>query len=325
MATWYRENYKVWLDSGCLPDNEVTHLNLYNNQLTSIPPEICQLQNLTHLYLNNNQLMSIPPEIGQLSNLQDLYLYDNQLTSLPSEVGKLQNLTHLYLYNNQLTSLPSEIGQLQNLMYLIINNNQLTSIPPEIGQLQNLTHLDIYTNQLTSIPPEIGQLQNLNNLYIQNNPIEHIPLNVQRLLQRQRVINQGIYADTQSVHNSSIQTSLKESILRILKEKIVEKDVVPLILSDSVLTPFTKESLIEYSRDESVHSVLNLTFSDLLLIVCSIVFSRSSCQVKKSPIAVIAFSLLVKWLGIDTMITLKFCISFCTEGVNDIFIRIFIF
>ena len=108
-----------------------------------------------------------------------------------------------------------------------------------------------------------------------------MPLNITRLLQRQRAVAPGVYADTQSVHNSSIQTSIKESILLLLKEKILERDIIPLIISDSILTPFTKESLIEYSKDESVHTALNLSFSDLLVLVWNrILVSPHSGEIK---------------------------------------------
>ncbi|NBS62562.1 MAG: hypothetical protein EBT26_11100, partial [Microbacteriaceae bacterium] len=241
-------------------------LSLSYNGLTSIPPEIGRLTNLTRLSLSNNRFTSIPPEIGRLTNLTYLRLDNNQLTSIPPEIGRLTNLTGLSLSYNGLTSIPPEIGRLTNLTELWLIHNQLSSIPPEIGRLTNLTDLRLDNNQLTSIPPEIGQLRNLILFQIQDNPIDHIPPNVARLLNRQRTA-QGIYNDTQSVHNSNIQQTLKESIFRLLKEKPSEGDVIPLILSDSVLLPFTKESLIEYSKDESVHTELNLSFSDLLTLV----------------------------------------------------------
>jgi hypothetical protein len=232
---------------------------------------------LTALRLDGNQLTSIPPEIGQLTNLTDLSLDCNQLTSIPPEIGQLTNLTALLIHTNQLTSIPPEIGQLTNLTALRLDGNQLTSIPPVIGQLTNLTALRLDGNQLTSIPPEIGQLTNLITLTICRNEITHIPANVTRLLNRQMTA-QGIYNDTQSVHNSNIQKTIKESILRLLKERVVLDDVLSSILSDVVLSPFTKESLIEYSKDESVHTELNLSFSDLLTIVWNRVISSPQSE-----------------------------------------------
>jgi hypothetical protein len=91
-----------------------------------------------------------------------------------------------------------------------------------------------------------------------------------------------VYADAQSVHNSSIQQSLRESILRLLKTKVSEKDVIPHILTDPTLTPFTKESLIEYSKDESVNTSLNVSFADILALVWNrIMTSPHSREIKE--------------------------------------------
>ncbi|MEL6150103.1 MAG: leucine-rich repeat domain-containing protein [Chloroflexota bacterium] len=45
-------------------------LDLSDNRLTALPPEIGQLTALQELNLWNNQLMFLPPEIGQLASLQ---------------------------------------------------------------------------------------------------------------------------------------------------------------------------------------------------------------------------------------------------------------
>ena len=174
----------------------VEELWLWDNQLTSIPAEIGQLNNLKVLSLDRNRLTSIPPEIGQLKNLEALDLYYNDLTSIPAEIGQLKNLKDLSLGWNQLTSfpaavlqlsaledlnlertqiaeLPAEIGQMSALRRLIMQTNQLTgSIPPEIGQLKNLELLWLNVNQLTgSIPPEIGRLKNLQWLNLHQNQL----------------------------------------------------------------------------------------------------------------------------------------------------------
>ncbi|MEH1856413.1 MAG: COR domain-containing protein [Nostoc sp.] len=161
--------------------SNLTTLSLFNNQLSSLPPEIYQLSNLTELDLSDNQLSSLPPEISQLSNLTTLYLYNNQLSSLPPEISQLSNLTTLYLYNNQLSSLPLEICQLSYLTTLYLSDNQLSSLPPEISQLSNLTTLYLNKNQLSSLPSEISQLCNLTWLYLNNNQLSSLPPEISQL------------------------------------------------------------------------------------------------------------------------------------------------
>ncbi len=146
-------------------------LFLFNNKLTSIPPEIGQLKNLKWLGLGVNKLTSIPPEIGQLKNLQKLYLQGNKLTSIPPEIGQLKNLTWLSIADNKLTSIPPEIGQLKNLQELDLNFNKLTSIPHEIGQLKKLRSLSLMSNRLNNAQAlgTLAKMKWLKGLRIGNN------------------------------------------------------------------------------------------------------------------------------------------------------------
>ncbi len=159
----------------------LTTLDLYGNQLSTLPPEIGQLQNLIKLGLIKNQLSTLPPEIGQLQNLMELDLRENQLSTLPPEIGQLRNLTQLDLTENQLSTLPPEIGQLQKLTQLDLSNHQLSALPPEIGQLQHLTKLDLRKNQLSALPPEIGQLRNLTQLDLTENQLSTLPPEIGQL------------------------------------------------------------------------------------------------------------------------------------------------
>ncbi len=164
-----------WDSIGYQADNRgrVIGLGLRKFQLTELPEEIVQLQNLQTLYLVDNKLIQLPKEIGQLQKLQTLGLATNQLTRLPQEIGQLQNLQTLGLAANQLTQLPEEIGQLQNLRVLDLGNAQLTQLPKEIGQLQNLQILDLDNNRLTQLPREIGQLH-LQKFYWGRNQLTHL-------------------------------------------------------------------------------------------------------------------------------------------------------
>ena len=76
----------------------MTQLNLYDNKLTSLPPEIGNLTNLTYLGLPHNKLGSLPPEIGRLTQLTNLPLYGNEyeLTSLPLGIDRLRKEVFKY-------------------------------------------------------------------------------------------------------------------------------------------------------------------------------------------------------------------------------------
>ena len=142
-------------------------LNLYHDDglrpnITWLPSEIGQLQQLQKLVLWGNQLSSLPAAIGQLQQLQVLYLGSNQLSTLPAVIWQLQQLQVLDLVGNQLSSLPAEIGQLQQLQYLTLSNNPLSTLPEEIGQLRQLVHLDIKNNpELRLTPAQEQFLQGL--------------------------------------------------------------------------------------------------------------------------------------------------------------------
>jgi internalin A len=92
---------------------DLQSLNLINNQLSSLPPEIGKLTSLQSLYLGSNQLSSLPPEIVKLTSLQSLNLFSNQLSSLPPEIRKLEQLTTIDLRGNPIPIPPEILGPKQ--------------------------------------------------------------------------------------------------------------------------------------------------------------------------------------------------------------------
>ena len=134
------------------------------------------LTNLNTLFLYNNNLTSIPPELGNLSILEYLNLTSNNLTELPPEIGSLDSLKYLMLDSNKLASVPPEIGNLTNLQIIFnLSNNKLTSIPSGLGNFTSLEHLDLSFNSLTGIPAEIGNCKALDYLYLNNNNLSNLP------------------------------------------------------------------------------------------------------------------------------------------------------
>jgi len=247
--------------------SSLTELYCSNNQLTSLPESIGP--SLIVLHCSNNQLTTLPESIGLCINLLGIFCSNNQLTSLPESIGLCINLTYLYCWDNNLTSLPESIGNLTNLTDLYCPNNSLTVLPESIGNLTNLTDLWCHNNNLTTLPAELGNCRRLRICNYSNNPIEFIPINVQRLLNHTKN-HQNIYDDNQNVHNHKIQQSIVKSVYNLLNDPLslvrqlfVKNNTLNTIINSS-LSNKTKSALIEYSEDVSVHTVLNISFKELL-------------------------------------------------------------
>ena len=68
------------------------------------------LTNLTHLNVGENSLTSLPEDVGQLEKLEQLYINDNpNLDVLPYELALCTNLQIMSIENCPLRSLPQEI------------------------------------------------------------------------------------------------------------------------------------------------------------------------------------------------------------------------
>jgi Leucine-rich repeat (LRR) protein len=243
---------------------KLTFLCLKNNQIKEIPKEIQFLTQLTQLYIHSNQIKEIPKEIQFLTQLTKLYIHSNQIKEIPKEIQFLIQLTYLNLSINQITEIPKEIQFLTQLTQLFLYYNQIKEIPNEIQFLIQLTHLYLHNNQINELPLEIINLRNLIDFYYHNNPIENLlnPI-INRFINR--INNKQIYNihnDTQNVHSSSIQQSIKDNIFNLLKQ--LKEPYKYNYLDDLVLTQQTKEQLIEYSNCTDIHTQLECTFEELL-------------------------------------------------------------
>jgi Leucine-rich repeat (LRR) protein len=234
------------------------------NNIEKIPKEIQFLTQLILLYLYSNQIEEIPKEIQFLIQLTYLNLHGNQIKEIPKEIHFLTQLTNLNLWGNHIKEIPKEIQFLTQLTCLNLGINQIKEIPKEIQFLTQLTHLTLWGNQIKEIPLEIINLRNLTNFSYNNNPIENLlnPI-INRFINRNK--NKQIYNihnDTQNIHSSSIQQSIKDSIFNLLKQ--LKEPYKHNYLDDSILTQQAKEQLIEYSNCTDIHTQLECTFEELL-------------------------------------------------------------
>jgi len=246
--------------------------NCGDNELTEMIPQIGNLINLEYFSFSGNNIKELIPEIGNLVNLISFKFCRNKITELIPQIGNLINLCYFYFNDNELSELIPEIGNLINLNHLSCSGNKLKELIPEIGNLINLEYFSCCDNKLTELVPEIGNLVNLNSFYYSNNPIEYINPQILRYLNRRRNI-QKIYNDDQSVHNHQIQEGISNSIKYIMSIKPIKtKDELnDLIFNNPVLTHETKSILIEYCDNTDIHSVLNITFEELLLNIYSLI------------------------------------------------------
>jgi len=106
-----------------------------------------------------------------------------------------------------------------------------------------------------------------------NNEIE-LSLQMTRFIHRMKTSSTNklnVYNDTQNVHNSAIQLSIRDSINRITTRTDLKKynidQLHTLILwlqTNNLLTEISTQLLFEYVADTTVHSLLLLTFSEVL-------------------------------------------------------------
>ena len=259
----------------------------YDNQLTSLPDNM-NFPNLLEFVCSINKLTALPDNMN-LSNLQKFYCYNNKLTSLPDNMN-FPNLQIFSCYSNQLISLPDNMN-LPNLLTFDCSNNQLRFIPDNMNfpVLQifnccnnqlislpdniNFSVLRIFNcsnNHLTTLPLCILNFRNLQQFSYHNNRIE-MSLQMARFIDRTNTSSNNkiaVYTDTQNVHNSTIQLCVRDSINKITTRSDLKKynidQLHTLIIENTILTETSKSLLFEYVADTTVHSLLLLTFSEVL-------------------------------------------------------------
>ncbi|XP_034733122.1 leucine-rich repeat-containing protein 28, partial [Etheostoma cragini] len=157
------------------PDNlaqklpNLIELYLHSNNIVIIPEAIGDLARLQSLDLSNNALQFLCPEIGRLRSLRHLRLSNNQLKCLPQEIGDLQDLETVDVSRNQLCSLPHRLHRCTSLQNLTADHNLLSHVPRQLCWLHRLNQLSMAANRLTSLPLDLGRSRELQFVFVDNN------------------------------------------------------------------------------------------------------------------------------------------------------------
>jgi hypothetical protein len=131
----------------------------YTRNKLIIPIELFKLKYLCNVCFDRCNISYIPSEIGQLNNLKYLSLWNNSIKILPTEIGLLFNLADLILVSNKIEIIPTELGNLSNLSTLNLSSNPIRTLPSQLGRLKKLKIFFMFYNTLNFVPKEIMDLQ----------------------------------------------------------------------------------------------------------------------------------------------------------------------
>ena len=158
-----------------LKDVKNLQIFLNRNELTRLPPEFFDLQNVTFIYLMQNHLGAIPPEIARMRGLQGMYFTSNGISRIPPEVYTMTWLRKLQVSKNHVTELPEAFGNLENLIHLNMSENEIHTLPESVAKLTNLRVCDFSDNGISHLPEGFGQVHIWYQLRVRNNPLTELP------------------------------------------------------------------------------------------------------------------------------------------------------
>lgn len=153
-------------------------LDLSNNQLTSLPNELKQLQHLKIFFASNNHFETVPEVLGQCLNLEMVGFKSNKINHVP-ETALPAKLRWLILTDNQISTLPDSLGERPRLQKLALAGNRLTHLPQTLAQSTNLELVRISANQLVECPDQLLSLPKLAWFAFSGNPFSQSDVSIQ--------------------------------------------------------------------------------------------------------------------------------------------------
>lgn len=152
----------------------ITRLSISEN-LSSFPFEILDLADtLEILDLSDNQLSSLPPEISRLTKLKIAFFANNRFTHVPSVFKECESLYMLGFKANQIEVFDEDVLPL-SISWLVLTDNKIKTLPESMGKLSRLQKCALAGNKIEKIPDSMASCTKLELLRLSANDIKEIP------------------------------------------------------------------------------------------------------------------------------------------------------
>ncbi|MEZ5397391.1 MAG: leucine-rich repeat domain-containing protein [Bryobacterales bacterium] len=151
------------------------HVFLNHNQITALPSEMEELDNVVFLYCEHNRMSALPDALARMDSLEGMYFTDNRFTEIPPFVFTMTRLKKLQFSKNRITELPPAIGALDQLRHFNMADNRIAKIPATMAKLTLLRVCDLSGNPITELPEAFGAVQIVNQLRVRNTRLTSLP------------------------------------------------------------------------------------------------------------------------------------------------------
>lgn len=147
---------------------DLENFDLGYNNISKLPTQLPNLENLSKVDLRNNLLSEIPISINSWSELFILNLTDNKLRQNPN-LAELEKLRILNLKSNQIKNITDCIP---SVTVLDVEDNLITKIPKFLTN-SRIRNLNLSNNKIRRIPDYIEDFGVYPRIILEGNPLDN--------------------------------------------------------------------------------------------------------------------------------------------------------